>query len=508
MNQSGRGDPVSEVDALVGAVAPRLSAPAIQRVEAVLVTGPWLAGVSAVAAALSEKLPEYTVLEPEDLSAGEAPAAVVFVVSAAAVLTESDCALIDAAAAHTGVVIAALSKIDLHRQWRDTMAADRDILTAHAARYRRVHWVGVAAAPERGKPQIDDLVDVLRRQLANPGVARCNHLRAWESRLRAAVDNYQRDADGAGRQARAAVLREQRSTALRQRRLAKSERTIGLRSQLQQARVQLSYFARNRCASVRNELQEDVTVLTRRALASFEPHARGRLDAVVAEVDEGCSKHLADVAQAARLTECVRSASAPLPGVELPGPSLRCRRLETRLMVLLGAGFGLGVALTLSRLLADLRPGLTAAGVTACVAIGLALAVWVVSTRGLLQDRAVLDRWVGEGTSSLRAALEQLVATRVLAAESALTSALGQLDEAEAARVADEVTGLDRELREHAVADARAAASRDRELPALRAALDRVRAELGDAGTAGHADEEPAPVGAPPAQACGQRQVR
>jgi hypothetical protein len=177
-------------------------------------------------------------------------------------------------------------------------------------------------------------------------------------------------------------------------------------------------------------------------------------------------------------------------------------------MVLLGAGFGLGVALTLSRLLADLRPGLTAAGVTACVAIGLALAVWVVSTRGLLQDRAVLDRWVGEGTSSLRAALEQLVATRVLAAESALTSALGQLDEAEAARVADEVTGLDRELREHAVADARAAASRDRELPALRAALDRVRAELGDAGTAGHADEEPAPLGAPPAQACGQRQVR
>jgi hypothetical protein len=39
---------------------------------------------------------------------------------------------------------------------------------------------------------------------------------------------------------------------LRQRRLSKSERTIALRSQTQQARVQLSYYARNRCASVRS----------------------------------------------------------------------------------------------------------------------------------------------------------------------------------------------------------------------------------------------------------------
>ena len=44
---------------------------------------------------------------------------------------------------------------------------------------------------------------------------------------------------------------------LRGRRLSKSERTIALRSQIQQARVQLTYFARNRCTSVRAELLED-----------------------------------------------------------------------------------------------------------------------------------------------------------------------------------------------------------------------------------------------------------
>lgn len=117
------------------------------------------------------------------------------------------------------------------------------------------------------------------------------------------------------------------------------------------------------------------------------------------------------------------------------------------------------------------------------MAIGLAVTVWVVGTRGLLADRAVLDRWVGEATGSLRSAVEQLVATRVLAAESALSAALGEHDEAESAHVADQVSVIDTELREHAVAAARAAALRDREMPTLRAALDAVRAQLGSAPT-------------------------
>src|SRR6202007_3103398 len=96
--------------------------------------------------------------------------------------------------------------------------------------------------------------------------------------------------------------------------------------------------------------------------------------------------------------------STSLPTVDLPAPQLKSRKLETRLMMLVGAGFGLGVALTLSRLLADLTPGLTLAGAVACAAIGLGLTVWVVRTRGLLRDRALLDRWAGEATAQLPAA--------------------------------------------------------------------------------------------------------
>jgi hypothetical protein len=48
--------------------------------------------------------------------------------------------------------------------------------------------------------------------------------------------------------------------------------------------------------------------------------------------------------------------------------------------------------------------------------------------------------------------------------------------------VADRVSAIDSELREHAFAAARAAAARDREMPTVWAALDAVRAELGQPG--------------------------
>ena len=106
----------------------------------------------------------------------------------------------------------------------------------------------------------------------------------------------------------------------------------------------------------------------------------------------------------------------------------------------------------------------------------------MVTLRGLLRDRALLDRWAGDVTASLQSVVEELVATRVLVAESVLTTALAARDEAENARVAEQVSAIDSELREYAIAAARAAAARDRQMPTLKAALDAVRAELGDPG--------------------------
>jgi hypothetical protein len=480
-----RDDAAAQVDALVAAIGPRLDAPAINRLDVVLVTGPWMAGVTGVVMALRDRLPQHKFVESTDLGPGDAPIAVVFVVSAAAQLTESDCVLLDGAAEHTDVVVGVVSKIDVHRNWRDVLTANRDTLAAHAPRYGQVPWVGAAAVPDLGEPVVDDLIETVSARLADSDVARRNRLRAWESRLQTVAQRFDRDAEGAGRRVRVEALREERSTALRQRRQSKSERTITLRGQVQQARVQLSYFARNRCSSVRSELQEDVAGLSRRNIPEFEAYTRKRVDEVVTEVSEGATAHLADVAAVMGVPVAL-PAVEKLPAVDVPPPHLKSRRQETWLMMLLGAGFGLGVALTLSRLVAGLAPRLNAltqiAGAVACVAIGLAVTFVVVNIRGLLHDRALLDRWAGDVTSSLRSVVEELVATRVLVVESVLSTALLARDEAENAQVSDQVSVIDSELREHAIAAARAAAVRDREMPTITAALDAVRAELGEPG--------------------------
>lgn len=486
-------DPVAAADAVVADVDPGLSSPGVDGRDAVLVTGPWLAGTSSLISVLRERMPDRTFVEAGDLSAAEAPCAVVFVVSASTPLTESECALVDLAANYTDLVIGAVSKIDTHQEWRDVLEANRALLAGRAPRYREMPWAGVAAAPDEGEPTVDELVDLLGHRLDDPDTQRRNRLRAWETRLESVIGRYQGDAAGQDRAARVSTLRDRREEIQSGRRLSKSERSIGLRTQIQQARVQLAYFARKRCTSVRSELQEDVARWSclplgsarRRRIDEFDSYVRDRADEVVDEVDEGIVEHLGDVATELGLTapgSTVLSDAGRPPPPELSSPPLRSRGLEHWLMLVLGAGFGLGVALAVSRLFADAAPGLTIAGLAAGALVGLLVMLWVVGIRGVLHDRAVLDRWITESTSALRSSVEGLVATRVLAAEAALTAELAASEEVESAAAADQVAEIDAELREHSIATARAASLRDRRLPPLQRALEAVRAQLYGAG--------------------------
>ena len=467
---------VAAADAVVAAVDPRLDSPGVQTRNVVLVAGPWLAGTTSVLAALQERMPRTRFVESDELVAGVAPAVVVFVVSAAAVVTESDGALVELVSKYTDLVVGVVSKIDAHRDWRDVRDANAQALAARATRFLRMPWVGVAAAPDVGEPQLDDLVDLLVSRLDAADIGYRNRLRTWETRLESVIGRYEADGSGADRQARVEALRERRREMARARRLARTQRSIALRSQLQQARVQLGYFARNRCNSVRTELQEDAAGVGRRRIPAFEQYARRRAAEVVADVDEGVTAHLRGVAAELELSEPPGAAAAAVP--ELPPPPLQSRSTETRLMLVLAGGFGLAVAVAVSRLMAGAAPGLAVAGLVVGAVVGLLLTVWVVGTRGLLNDRAVLDRWVGEVSTGLRSAVEELVATRVLAAESVLTAEQAAREETEEAVVVEKTAEIDAELREHAIATARAAAQRDRRTPQLRQALTAVRAEL------------------------------
>ncbi|SEH52134.1 hypothetical protein SAMN04489835_0905 [Mycolicibacterium rutilum] len=469
-------DQVAAADAVVAAVEPGLTPPAVRARDVVLVTGPWLAGSTSLAAALRDRMSETTVVEADDLATGDAPLAVVFVVSAATPLTESDCELVDLVSRHTDLVVGVVSKIDTYRGWREVLTADREALSGWSERYAHVPWVGAAAAPDLGEPRVDELVGLLRQRLADPELVRRNRLRAWETRIQELIDRYTADGDGTGRRARVATLQQNRDDITRGRRLAKSERTIALRTQVQQARLQLGYFARNRCTSVRAELADDASKLGRRQLGDFEAQVRRRAADVVTEVEEGITAQVADVA--AQLQLPAPRPPTPPDAPVIDPPPLKSRRLETQLMTVLGAGFGLGVALMVTRLFAGLAPGLTVAGLAVGAVLGLTLTVWVVGIRGLLYDRGVLDRWVSDVFTALRSTVEERVATRVLAAESAFSAESAARDERDAQAAQERIAEVDAELRQHALETARAATERDRRLPSLKRVLEAVRTEI------------------------------
>lgn len=441
-----------------------------------LVTGPTGAGVTSVVRQLRERIAGHTFLEAGEIGAAEVPTAVVFVVSAIAPVTESDCAVAVLAAAQTDAVVAVVAKIDDHRDWRGVLAADRERLAEHSQRFRRVPWVGAAAAPRLGEPHLDELVELIQRQLADPRLPRRNRLRAWESELCAEIARLDADAAGADLRVRVETLRGRRAALLRHRERSRSDGSIALRSLMQQARVALMYSARNRCAGTRIELLERVAVTTRRDYGDVEQRVRRQCQAVERETDDEIVTRTREVA--AELGLAVPPRPAATPGVTVAAPPLKSRQLETQLMTVLGAGFGLGVALVISRLFVGVAPELTVAGSVAGGLVGVALTVWVVRVRGLLHDRAVLDRWVHEVSAGVRSAVEEKVAAGLLAAEASLASALLARSEDQRAEAGRRLAEIDAELGEHARTVARAEAARERSRPGLERALDACRVAL------------------------------
>ncbi len=360
-------------------------------VDTVLVMGPPMSGASAVAATLRRRLTDCRIVD----TAGGAgpPDVVVFVVSAAAPVAGCDAALLDVAAAQTDTVVAAVAKIDVHRIWRRVLESNRAALARHAPRYRATPWVGVAADPRVGPMVIDPLVDAVRTALGDRRRAERNRLRAAEH---------------------AAVVRAQRAA----RRQEQAAQRNTLRAQVRQTRLDLAAQARARAVTLRAELQQQAAVASHREIGGFDQHVRSRVSQ--------CADDFDDLLRG-RFAELCRGQGLAVPDVALMPPAWdgmppRHRPATDSVTVVFATTFGLGVALTLGRLLLEIVGSASPWPLAGCGAAGVALAVWMVRTRRLATARLVLDRWVAEVSAGLRSALED----RVLVAESSLLAALAE----------------------------------------------------------------------------------
>jgi hypothetical protein len=362
----------------------------------VLVVGPRLAGVDGVAAAVGRELPDHRVVGVDGL-AGRVPDAVLAVLSAVAPATRTDWDAIGPAAACTDLVIGVVAKIDAHRGWRAVMDADRTLVAGWSVGRAEMPWVGVAAAPDLGEARVGELVVLLRERLADRDLDRRNAMRRDESLGRATrmrrVESDRRPSAGG----------------------------VELRRVLQRTRLRLSGFTRDRCSALRSALREEASRVPEGGSGAFEDRTVGEAHRFVAELDDEIGRAVAEAA--AELAVDRDDVVAQQAGRRLPSELCRSpsssRRLEGRLMAVLGLGFGLGVAVASSRLVAGMAPGAAAAGWVIGLAVGLAVVAWVVRVRAVLHDRAVLDRWVTEVAASLRWHGEAVVSERLLAVESA-----------------------------------------------------------------------------------------
>jgi hypothetical protein len=377
--------------------------------QLVLVTGPPRSGVTSLVAALRERMPEVALVEAADLGSGDVPTAVVVVVSGVAPMTESDCRQVDVVTVRCAFVVGVVSKIDAHRGWRDVLAAS-------ALRYRAMPWLAVAAAPDVGPPRLDGLVEHLRDTSRKPlpvGDIRVGRLRAG----------------------RAALLRD--------RRRARSARALTLRGGLHQARAAMGRFVRQRCVTMRTDFRARAAELRRGDVARFEADLLDEAKTMLGELEQQLLARSDELAVMLDLAAPPRPRQGAAP--QLPAPPTAPRQ-ERRLTMVLGSGFGLGVAMAVSRLLGGLDQGMAVAALVVGATAGVGLTVWLVMTRALLQERALLDRWVGEVAATLRWHGEELVASRLLAVELGFAAALAVRDEAESADLSERVGAIDAEL--------------------------------------------------------------
>lgn len=338
---------------------------------AILVAGPPDSGVSAVAAALCDALPDHHVGEWTDPHRTDTPDIVVFVVSAAAPMTPSQAALLDRLLVLTGgvPVIAAVSKVDLHRDWAAVLEDNRSMGAADHV------WVGVAADPDIGDPLTRDLIDAVR-------TARIH-----------------------------AKLRKARGTRPQDRRTE----VITRRAELAQTRLRIGGVIRTGCAELRTELQRQVGALDRRGLRDFGEQTMTRIGAAAAEWDLTMRAEVDAILHSSGV-DVSGLATEPAPRITAPPPQ-GVDPTEVRLTVLVGAMFGAGAALTVSRVLSGPLGG-WAPAVGAVFGVGLAL--WVVSSRRLLAERAATLRWTADLLAGARHTLEERVASQILAAEAAV----------------------------------------------------------------------------------------
>jgi len=433
--------------------------------------------------------------------------ALLFVVDGAAPLTRGELAFLQRLSDQVETVVFALTKVDLHRGWREILQADRALLAEHAPRFAAAEFHPVSArlfeaaatAPNadvatllRERSGIADLQTAMQRQVSGRAamLGEANLLRAVSTALTGLIAKLSADeralTTAEHGEATADSLRERRDELTTERRSSGRSWQLRLRGEIQRARVESLHEVAGHIRSAQTWFRRAIDEADRATLARLPYQVDASLQLLSARVGTGLGRRLSRVVEAALAelftpdelgavhAEFARRGAGRAPIVLRP-PDKRPGGADDKLLVAMGVSGGLGVGRLAALPLAGLGAAAGLVVLPATIVLGLGAGWWMARVRRHAADKQHLKQWLADVLADARSALDQVVAEQMIDAEQQLSIALDEALGRRVAAIEDELREVDRALRMDA-------AERGRELQATR----RVLAEV----TAGHQQVE------------------
>jgi hypothetical protein len=418
--------------------------------------------------------------------------ALLFVVDAAAPFTGGELAFLQRLGDQVETVLFALTKVDLHRGWRQVLDADRELLARHAPRFAGAQFLPVsarlfetaAAAPTpdvavllRERSGVAELQSALQRQVTGRAImlGEANVLRALSSALSGLIARLdaERRVLSSG-ESSVEALRRRRDELSAERRASGRSWQLRLRGEVQRARVESLHDVAGQVRSVQTWFRRAIDEADRAALAHLPYQLDAALQLLSARVTDGLAQRLSRVAETALAElftpvelDAVRAEFArrggDRPPIVLRPPNRRVGGTEDRMLIAMGVSGGLGIG----RIAALPLAGLAAAGfvvLPVTIVLGLGAGWWMAKTRRHAADKAHLKQWLTDVLADARAALDQVVAEQMIDVEQQLSLALDDALGRRVAAIEDELREVDRALRMDT-------ADRNRELQSVRKTL-------------------------------------
>jgi hypothetical protein len=430
--------------------------------------------------------------------------ALLFVLDAAAPITRGELEFLTRLGDRVETVLFALTKIDLHRGWRQILDANRDALARHAPRFADAEFHPVSArlselaagAPRvevaallRERSGIAALQTALQHQVTGRAamLGEANVLRALATALGGLAVRLEAEHRGMGSvgsaQACAAALRARRDELAAARRSSTRGWQLRLRGEIQRARVESTHDVAGRVRTAQMQLRAGIDAAGHGQLEQLPFHVDVSLQAIAVHVSAGLAQRVARVADRALADLFTRDelaairaqlARCPRPPVVLRPPDGRPDTAENKLFVAMGFSGGLGIGRLAALPLAGLGAAAGAVVLPVSIVFGLGAGWWMARTRRHAMDKQHLKQWLVDVLAEARSVLDQAVAEQMIDAEQQLSLALDDALGRRLAAIEDELREVDRSMRMDA-------AERSAALDSVRSRLTEVRAGQGKA---------------------------